>query len=188
MTDPSEAARALADELLVVRCQLGERAAFDALAARWSVPLWRYARNLTGDDAAADDATQDIWVKVLRSIPTLRDTAKLRPWLFGIAHRVMMDRLRERYTRPPVTAELDDLPAIDDDDAIEHELALATMLGALADLPLVEKEVLTLFYLRELSLDGVAQALGIPSGTVKSRLHRARRMLRQQIDSKGVLS
>jgi len=181
-------ASTLADELLVVRCQLGERDAFDALVARWSTPLWRYARNLTGNDAAADDATQDIWIKVLRSIVKLRDGARLRPWLFGIAHRVMMDRLREQYARPETTDLNDDLPALDDDEALHHELELAAMLDALAGLPLVENEVLTLFYLRELSLEQVAQALDIPPGTVKSRLHRARRMLRQQLDRKGVLS
>jgi len=179
----------LADELLMVRCQLGERAAFDALAARWGTPLWRYARNLCGNDAAADDATQDIWIRVLRGLPALRDTGKLRPWLFGIAHRVMMDRLREQYARPDATGSApEDLPADDGGAALEHELELAAMLDALARLPLVENEVLTLFYLRELSLDEVAQALGIPPGTVKSRLHRARRMLRQQYDRTGVSS
>ncbi|WPB79128.1 sigma-70 family RNA polymerase sigma factor [Archangium violaceum] len=184
LTDADHAA--LVDELLVVRCQLGERPAFDALVARWRQPLWRYARNLAGNDAAADDAAQDIWVRVLRGIGALRDAARLRSWLFGIAHRVMMDRLREHYARPEsVDIEAEDLPA-DDGNALELELELASMLDELARLPLVENEVLTLFYLRELSLDDIAQALGIPPGTVKSRLHRARKMLRQQLQREGV--
>lgn len=174
----------LIDELLVVRCQLGERAAFDALAARWTAPLWRYARNLTGNDAAADDATQDIWIGVLRGIDRLRDGASLRPWLFGIAHRVLMDRLRAQYSLPDASdALLDEQPAADEHASFEHELELATLLDGLARLPLVEREVLTLFYLRELSLEEVARTLGVPPGTVKSRLHRARRMLRDHLDS-----
>ena len=176
-----------ADELLVVRCQLGERAAFDALAARWYRPLWRYARNLTGNDAAADDATQDIWVGVLRGIDKLRDGARLRSWLFGIGHRVLMGRLRQQYGRSecgdPVS---DDIPAADEHETFLHELDLAVLMDELGRLPLPEQEVLTLFYLRELSLDDVSRVLGIPPGTVKSRLHRARKMLRQHLDRKGV--
>ena len=175
----------LADELLVVRCQLGERAAFEALAARWYRPLWRYVRNVAGNDAAADDAAQDVWIAVLRGIGGLRDGARLRSWLFGIAHRIMMERLRAQYACPDTVDRLDDLAAADDGEPLIHELELATMLDELARLPLIENEVLTLLYLRELSLDEVAQALGVPPGTVKSRLHRARRMLRQQLDLQG---
>lgn len=176
-----------ADELLVVRCQLGERAAFDALAARWYQPLWRYARNLTGNDAAADDATQDIWVGALRGIDGLRDGARLRSWLFGIGHRVLMSRLRKQYGRLECAdAVPDDHPAPDEHETILHELALSVLMDELGRLPLLEQEVLTLFYLRELSLDDVSQVLGIPPGTVKSRLHRARKMLRQHLDRKGV--
>lgn len=176
-----------ADELLVVRCQLGERAAFDALAARWYPPLWRYARNLTGNDAAADDATQDIWVGVLRGIDGLRDGARLRSWLFGIGHRVLMSRLRKQYGRLECAdAVPDDHPAADEHETFLHELELSVLMDELGRLPLLEQEVLTLFYLRELSLDDVSQVLGIPPGTVKSRLHRARKMLRQHLDRKGV--
>ena len=186
MNDCTEDDRAaLADELLVIRCQLGERDAFDALVQRWQRPLWRYARNLAGQESAADDAVQDIWVRVLRGIAGLRDAARLRPWLFGIAHRVMMDRLREQYGHPHSTDI--DLDALPEDEAEPNlELEVAAVLESLSHLPLVENEVLTLFYLRELSLNEVAQVLGIPTGTVKSRLHRARSMLRRQMQSKGI--
>lgn len=176
----------LADELLAVRCQLGERAAFDALIARWHKPLWRYARNLTGQDAAADDATQETWLRVLRGIARLREPARLRSWLFGIAHRVLMDRLRRQYAQP----QLDDgdLDAIAAPSEPDDEFDLDQLHGALAALPLVENEVLTLFYLQELALGDVAQALGIPVGTVKSRLFRARKLLRHQLTLQGVLA
>lgn len=177
----------LADEWLVVRCQLGERPAFDELIARWQLPLWRYARQLTGSDVAADDATQDVWLRVLRGIARLRDGAKLRPWLFGIAHRVLMDRLREQFRLPLVSdgdMDLEALPA-GDEDALDAESELAALRDGLARLPALECEVLTLFYLRELSLDEVAQVLAVPLGTVKSRLHRARRLLRRQLGNEG---
>ena len=190
LTNPS-----LADELLVVRCQLGERAAFDALIARWHQALWRYARNLTGQDAAADDATQEVWLRVLRGIARLRDGARLRSWLFGIAHKVLMDRLREQYARAPAIDLDPELLAASEsgevqEQAQDHEHDLAHMREQLARLPLVENEILTLFYLRELSIDDIAQTLAIPAGTVKSRLFRARKLLRHTMSTalKGVPS
>ena len=85
--------RAREDELLVIRCQLGERSAFDELTERWHPPLWKYVRRLAGEDDAAKDVAQDVWLRVLRGIGRLRDGSRLRPWLFGIARRALMDRL-----------------------------------------------------------------------------------------------
>jgi RNA polymerase sigma-70 factor (ECF subfamily) len=183
---PDPTRDALADEWLVVRCQLGEREAFDEIVARWQLPLWRYARQLAGSDAAADDATQDVWLRVLRGIARLRDGAKLRPWLFGIAHRVLMDRLREQYRMPLVPDDDVDLAAVPiDESALQLESDLAALRDGLARLPALEGEVLTLFYLQQLSLDEVSQVLAVPVGTVKSRLHRARRLLRHQLEIQG---
>ena len=86
--DSPPQAAALADELIVVRCQLGERAAFDELIQCWHKPLLRYARNLTGNDSAANDVVQEVWLRVLRGIARLRAGVKLRAWLFGLAHHV----------------------------------------------------------------------------------------------------
>ena len=89
-----------ADALLAVRCQLGERAAFDDLIRRWAQPLRRYVVRVTGNSEAADELVQDIWLRVLQGIGRLQEPAKLRAWLFGIAHRRVMDRLREQYAAP----------------------------------------------------------------------------------------
>ncbi|MEP6918329.1 MAG: RNA polymerase sigma factor [Acidobacteriota bacterium] len=184
MTDNDPLSRAREDEWLVVRCQLGERAAFDALIERWHDPIWRYVRRITGDDQAADDLVQDLWLRVLRGIHRLRDGSKLRAWLFGIARHALMDRWRDKYAAGAVSdVDLTDLPADEVDlgpqedlEAMEHELAR---------LPVVEREVLTLFYLRELSLAEVSEVLAVPVGTVKSRLFRARQLLRRELESKG---
>ena len=177
-------ARSREDEWLVVRCQLGERPAFDELIQRWAEPLWKYVRRLAGDDSAAEDLTQDVWLRVLRGIGRLRDGSRLRPWLFGIARRVLMDRLRAQYATPAVSdVDVVDIPASDISVTLADELA--TMEAELARLPVIEREVLTLFYLQELSLGEVAEVLGIPIGTVKSRLFRSRQLLRREIEAKG---
>lgn len=175
------------DELLAVRCQLGERAAFDELIARWHEPLWRYLRRLAGNDDAARDLAQDTWLRVLRGIARLRSPEKLRAWLFGIARRVAMDRLRVSYARPSqADVVIDDLPADEPDVNLEAEIA--TLEEQLANLPIVEREILTLFYLQELSLQEIAELVGIPQGTVKSRLFRARKLLRGELQKAGVNS
>lgn len=168
-------------ELLAVRCQLGEREALDALVARWHLPLWKYARRVTGTDDAASDAIQEAWLRVLRGLPGLREPARLRPWIFGIARRVLMDRLRAQYAAPAI-ADVDDLAELADPRGGQGDLDLDLLHGELASMPVLEREVLVLFYLDELSLAELADVLAIPLGTAKSRLFRARRILRERLD------
>jgi RNA polymerase sigma factor (sigma-70 family) len=170
------------DEWLAVRCQLGERAAFDLLVSRWESPLWFYVRRLVPDDEEAGDLTQDIWLRILRGIAALRDPAVLRSWMFGIAHRVVTDRLRRKYAWPAETdLDLDTLETrAPEENPFAEELGMLD--GAIDSLPVVEREVLTLFYLNELSLAEVASSLSVPVGTIKSRLFRARRMLRRTLE------
>jgi RNA polymerase sigma factor (sigma-70 family) len=172
------------DAIIAVKCQLGEPDAFDALVARYHAPLSAYARRLTGGDDQAADAVQDIWLRIIRALPGLRDPHRLRSWIFGIAHRALMDRLRARYQDPTV-AGLDEIdPAAEpDDDTAEADSAAVH--AALDALPIVEREILTLFYLKELSLAEISAALDVPVGTAKSRLFRARKLLRQQLTSEN---
>ena len=168
------------DELLAIRCQLGEPAAFDDLISRWHAPLWSFVRRLVGRDDEAQEIFQDVWIRVIRGLPQLRDGSKLRAWLFGIARRTLMDRLRQEYARSPaVDMDVDEIaaepPAAGEEDLRELE-------AALAELPIIEREVVTLFYLQELSLNEVADALKVPVGTVKSRLFHAKRALRKILD------
>ncbi len=173
-----------ADELLAIRCQLGERAAFEALVARWHEPMWRYLRRLAGNDDAARDLMQDTWLRVLRGIASLREPAKLRPWLFGIARRVAMDKFRYQYARPAAEdVELDALAAPDSDLALDADFAALD--AGIAKLPAFEREAVTLFYLRELTIEEIAGLLGSPAGTIKSRLFRARQLLRRELSIEG---
>ncbi len=170
-----------ADELLAVRCQLGERDAFDALIARWHEPIWRYLRTLCDSDDAAADLAQDTWLRVLRGLPALRDAGRFRAWLFGIARRAAMDRLRARYAQAlEPEASLEDLAAPEPDEPLESDLAALRV--HLDTLPLRDRETLALFYLRELGIDEIATLLNVPAGTVKSRLFRARQMLRDRFN------
>lgn len=176
---------ALGLELLAIRCQLGEPGAIDELVERWHPSLWRYVRRLISDDSIAEEVHQDVWLRILRSIDRLRDPSRLAPWLLGIARRAVIDRLRQRYGEA-VLVSLDDEPlAASENDEIAFD-ENETLHQTLEDLPWAEREALTLFYLRELDLNEVAAVLEVPPGTVKSRLHRARRIMRERLNAKGV--
>ncbi len=178
MRTGAEADTELRDELLVVRCQLGEPEALDQLVREWSRPLLRHVGRIVGDDGA-EDVAQEVWLRVFRGIGRLREGAKLRPWLFRIAHHVVMDRLRVRYR--VVAAENELLAEALDDDRESPEAVLTLLETRLARLPIVERETLSLFYLEQLSLLQIAEIQAIPAGTVKSRLFRARQMLRESM-------
>ncbi|MEM7585136.1 MAG: sigma-70 family RNA polymerase sigma factor [Acidobacteriota bacterium] len=170
------------DRLLVVRCQLGEIAAFDELVERWHPRLAGYVRGLVAEPGVAEELIQEVWLRILRGLPGLRDAARLAPWMHRIARNVVMDRLRAVYAAPQASDQ--------DLDQIEGQAPLSSVdvdRGALrrglSSLPLIEREVLTLFYLQELRMSEVAEILSIPVGTVKSRLFRARGLLRKALEA-----
>jgi RNA polymerase sigma factor (sigma-70 family) len=181
-TPKAELPDSRADALLAVRCQLGEREAFDDLIRRWAGPLRRHVLRVAGNAELADELVQDIWLRVLQGIGRLQDPEKFRSWLFGIAHRRLMDQLRERYASPIDAQANASLEDIVDETPLEDRALEALELGrGLQRLPTAERDVLSLFYLEELSLNDVASVLAVPVGTVKSRLFRARNLLRLQL-------
>jgi RNA polymerase sigma factor (sigma-70 family) len=167
------------DALLVVRAQLGDRTALGELVGRWHLPVWRYVRAMLGDRVRADDVSQEAWARALRALPGLRQPERFAPWLLIIARRAVQADLRQAY---------DDTPHPEEHataDETTGVLDRAQISEGLAGLPLREREVLILFYLHDLALDDCAQILTVPPGTVKSRLNRARRLLRDQLTEKG---
>ncbi|MFI6759470.1 RNA polymerase sigma factor [Micromonospora sp. NPDC050417] len=169
----------MSDELLVVRCQLGEREAFADLVRTWHGPVERYVgRMLAGRD---DDVVQEVWLAVFKGLPRLRQPDRFAPWLFTIARRAVMNRLRDAYAHP----EPELVEEVAGGDEAEGVVDRETLGGALAALPAREREVLLLFYVEDLPLDACAQICAVPVGTVKSRLNRARKLLRNELSRKG---
>lgn len=138
--------------------------------------LRRYARALTGRTDSADDLVQDTLERALDKWRFWQRERELRPWLFSIMHNLHVDGCRRDGRLDFVDDEMLPLPAQrgEQDDALE----LRDLDRALALLPLDQREVLLLVGLEELSYREVARALGLPLGTVMSRLSRARSRLR----------
>ncbi|MFF4622220.1 RNA polymerase sigma factor [Nonomuraea jabiensis] len=114
--------------------------------------------------------------------PRLREPDRFAPWLFTIARRSVTDRLRGEYARERESFTTDE-PMVE--DPVEAMVDRAELVAALAGLPVLEREILVLFYLEDLSVEECAQICLVPAGTVKSRLNRARRMLREHLEERG---
>lgn len=139
--------------------------------------LRRYARALVGDRDGADDLVQDTLERAVRKFHLWRP-GDLRAWLFSIMHNVFVNQLKSRRIAPD--AEVDDdfpapVPGVTRADLHDLTRALATLAPE-------QREVLLLVALEEMSYADVSRALGIPMGTVMSRLSRGRERLRRALD------
>jgi RNA polymerase sigma-70 factor (ECF subfamily) len=168
-------------EWLALRCQAGEPEAFNDLIAVMERPLLYYAASLTGNHDTALDVLQDVWIKVIRGIRKLKDPGALKSWLYAITHGVAVDRIRRDYKRDKaVQAQLDDAFNIDE-PSFDHEDA-TVMRDALSRLGVKHREVLVLHFLQDLSILEIANVVGCSEGTVKSRIHYAKRQLKQILE------
>ncbi|MDX1626475.1 MAG: sigma-70 family RNA polymerase sigma factor [Wenzhouxiangellaceae bacterium] len=167
-------------DLLVLDAQDGSREAFEALVRHHHPGLLRYAIALSGEPALAQDAVQDGWMTAARRIRRLDDARAFRGWLYHAVRWRVLDMQRRRH-RQDLSLPDDDaaLPSLDEEQARERGLDLDR---ALERMPAVEREILQLFYLRELRIPEIAVVLDVPQGTVKSRLHRARQALKLIIE------
>lgn len=150
---------------------------YDSLITQQIPRLRRYARALTGERGAADDLVQDTLERAWNKFHLWRRGSDLRAWLFTIMHNVFINQVRGRPAMAAVS--LDDaimeLPAR---LASVDRLEIRDLDAALVRLPGEQREVLLLIALEQLSYEETAKALGIPIGTVMSRLSRARERLR----------
>jgi RNA polymerase sigma-70 factor, ECF subfamily len=171
-------AAALRLELTVLRCQAGDERAFKALLDEFGDRTLRYLRGLLGDDA--DDVQQEVWLAVFNRIATLADPAAFRTWLFRTTRHRAIDCLRSRRRE---REQIDDVP-LDEIAAgdIDDEVVIADVSETtLAALPPPQREVLLLRYHDDLTYEEIAIVVGCPIGTVRTRLHHAKRHLRQLI-------
>ena len=143
--------------------------------------LRRYARALTGERAAADDLVQDTLERACSKLHLWRSGSDLRAWLFTIMHNVHVNQVRSRGSAATLPLD-DDFPDAPVRATQSDLLELLDLEAALSRLPTAQREVLLLVALEHLSYQQTADALGIPIGTVMSRLARARERLRLMLD------
>ena len=164
----------------MLRCQAGDERAFAALLDQFGGKTLRYLRGLLGDDG--DDVQQEVWLAVFNGIATLANPAAFRTWLFQTTRHRAIDFLRNRKRERERfdTAVVDDIATIDDsEDEIAIDIGEAALLAAVAAIPPAQREVLLLRYRDDLTYEEIAVVVGCPIGTVRTRLHHAKRRLRE---------
>ena len=171
------------DELLVIQCQQGDRKALALLVKRWSPKIQRHAMRLTQEHSVAQDITQETWISVVKGIGKLRDPAAFKVWIYRIASNKCASWIRSRQQQRRVVAEQqkNNPGAYPPEPGNEK---VTRMKGILNELPANQRVVLTLFYLEEHSMREISQILGLPVGTIKSRLYHAREKLKQRYHEK----
>ncbi len=167
------------DEELVRRFRDGDAAAFGALVERHQRRVYNLALRMTGREEDARDATQDAFLAALRKLHGFRGEAAFTTWLHRVTVNACYDLLRKR-SRTPLPLERsdgEDRPPVPEPAAADHaervDLALDVR-RALLRVPEEFRAVLVLCDVQDLSYEQAAAALGVPVGTVKSRLHRGR--------------
>lgn len=177
MTDDLAGAHDVPLHLLVLRCQAGDERAFARLIDGFGAKTHRYLRGLVGDDA--DDVQQEVWLTVYRSLHTLSNPAAFRTWLFRTTRHRAVDCLRRRKREREL---IDDVPierltVADTDEERLDGIDVAAMDAVLESIPPPQREVLLLRYRDDLSYADIASVVGCPIGTVRTRLHHAKRRL-----------
>ena len=177
---PNEIDR-LYERVLVLRCQTGDEAAFEELVARYNRHLHGYMTRMMGDGHRADDALQDAWLDVFRNLPRLLDAGAFRAWLFRIARNRVYRTLRKRRIDVDTT-DPDDVSTASDNAPGSSEIDVEQVHRALDRLAPAHREVLVLRFLDGLSYEEIASVVGCPLGTVRSRIHNAKRTLRRTLE------
>ena len=182
----------LTDLSLVERCRANDDAAFSEVVARYKIKIYNYIYRMTGSSEDAEDLTQEVFIRMYQSIDSFRGQSSLNTWLFRIAGNLCIDRFRRAKNRTPAYS-LDE-PAGEDAPAHEvpdhtyepHRLLENVEMAeqiqqALSRLPEKLRATLLLHDIEGLPYEEIAQVVGCPLGTVKSRLFNARMQLRQQL-------
>ena len=194
MANPSSPARPTDDaalEALIQRARDGDLTAFNALVVRFQDPVYSLALRMLGSPPAAEDATQEAFIRAWSRLDSFRG-GRFQSWLFTIVANLSRDELRRRGRRPqtsldaarddPDRASLDPADEGPSPEAVGEQGDLRSLLqSALAQLPDDWREVVVLSDVQDLAYDEIAEITGLPLGTVKSRLSRARGRLRDII-------
>lgn len=170
------------DQALVIRAQGGDRDAYERLARASADRLYAVAYQITRDPDLADDAVQQSLVAMWRDLPSLRDTSRFDGWTYRLITRASLRELKE-HRRPNRVALPNDDASPGPGDLAAQSAVRDQIERALEALSPDHRAVIVLRHFVGLPIDGIGDVLGIPAGTVASRLHHATRLLRAAIDA-----
>lgn len=178
-----------ADDAAAVRRVLaGEVDAFESIVVRWQGPLVNLAYRFTRDRGRAEELAQEAFLKIYRGLPRYRADSRFSTWLFAVALNHYRSAMR-RHVPPGVElGAVVGLAGADGRRELDATLRDEAVRRAVATLPPRYREIVVLYYFQERDLAETARIAGLREGTVKARLHRARKLLEGKLRGLGVVA
>src|SRR5690349_15700921 len=195
MATPIALANALADSELVQSTLAGRESGFEELVRRYQRPIAAYVYRMVGDYDAALDLTQEVFIKVYNSLSRYRSEFKFSTWIYKIAHNAAIDHLRRHAVREyalsgsvegehrEVIIESRRLTPEQESERKERRTEIESVVQLLQP---SYRELIVLRHSHDLSYDEIAEVTGLPLGTVKNRLFRAREAMRDLLIKRGI--
>ena len=187
----------LADVELVQTAVAGREASFEELVRRYQRPIAAYVYRMVGDYDAALDLTQEVFIKVYNSLSRYRAEFKFSTWIYKIAHNAAIDHLRRHAVREQaLTTSVDgerreiaiESRRLTPEQESERKERRSEIESVVQLLPASYRELVVLRHSHDLSYDEMAEVTGLPLGTVKNRLFRAREAMRDLLVQRGISS
>ena len=184
-----------ADRELVATAAQGLEGGFEELVRRYQRPISAYVYRMVGDYDCALDLTQEIFIKIYASLSRYRPEFKFSTWIYKIAHNAAIDHLRRNAGRErsinrgtesepqQLTIESKGLSPEQQSEREERRMEIESVVRLL---PTAYRELIVLRHSQDLTYEEIVEVTGLPLGTVKNRLFRAREMMRQQFLLRGI--
>ena len=179
----SSSQSAILSELLVLQAQAGSKGALAQLVELWTPRLRARAYRLTRDHEGTNEVLQETWVGIARGLPALRNPARFGPWSHKIVHAKASDWISARISNRTTKSIIHE-PDAPNPAGIQEDLA-QTIRNEVSTLDPKLREVVYLFYMDQCTIEQIGQVLDIPLGTVKTRLAKARRLLKSKLETKS---
>ncbi len=171
-------------ELLLLQHRRGDPSALERLVELWDRPVYYYVRRLVREEDLAKDIAQDVWVTVFRRIRGVRDPAAFPAWLFRVARNRIASHFRKAPPWNDVLAENEEAHFVGEDGRLPA-MDAEELHWALGQLNPLHSECVILHYLEGFTLEEVSGITDAPLGTVKSRLHYAKKVLRELLNKEA---
>lgn len=193
--EPLRELSALPDYELVSKAIAGGEAGFEELVRRYQRPIAAYIYRMVSDYDAALDLTQEVFIKVYNSLARYRSEFKFSTWIYRIAHNAAIDFLRRHAVREQALAGGFDGEhreatieswRLSPEQESEREERRSEIESVVYLLPAAYRELIVLRHSHDLSYDEIAEVTGLPLGTVKNRLFRAREAMRDELVRRGI--
>jgi len=185
---PGVSADNLSDKSLMALVAQGDRRAIQLLFDRYQLKIYRFVLRLVANSATAEDIVSDVFLDLWRHAASFEGRARLSTWLLAIARNKAVSAMRGRIDQPLEDAMAEAIPdrAFTAEETLDAAQRSAVLRQCLAQLSPAHREIIDLVYYHEKSVEEVATIVGVPAGTVKTRMFYARRRLAERLRAAGV--